>query len=95
MKKIYIFILGILVIVFFAAQFLYITQSGALASESLEAEELKARISRIYEQNQIIESEILSYSSLLTIASRAAEMGFEKPSEVISLNRQESIALKH
>ena len=74
---------------------LYLAQSSALASESLRAEDIKVEIARLDENNQIIETEILSHSSLLTISSRAAELGFVKPKEFISLSNQDSIALKN
>lgn len=94
MKKLYlsaiILILGII-----GVEGLYLTQANTLASESVRAEELKAEISELEERNQILESEVLSRSSLQLVSSRAAEMGFEKPNEFISLKDMSQLAAKN
>lgn len=94
MKKIYL-IIGLLLIVSFITETIYLTHSDALASESVKAEELRNKIATIDEKNQILNSEILSHASILVVSSRAAELGFEKPREFISLDKNESLALKH
>ncbi len=94
MKKVYLLALLLFVIVA-VGQIVYLAQSNLLASESVRAEEIKSVIEKIEEDNKILESEILSYSSLVVVASRAAEVGFEKPKEYITLKNTNSIALKH
>lgn len=94
MKKIYI--IAVLLFMFVAVgQIFYLAQSNMLASESMKAEEIKHVIEKVDEQNKILESEILGHSSLMIVASRAAEIGFEKPKEYITLKNNSSIALKH
>ncbi len=94
MKKIYL-IATTLLLLLAILEVVYLTQSDALASESMKAEELRAQIEKLEEENSIIHSEILSYSSMQIISSRAAELGYDKPSEIIVLKKQDSIALKH
>ncbi len=94
MKKIYL-IASILILVILGVEVLYLAQSNNLATESVRAEELMEKITALEEKNQILESEVLSYSSLQVVASRAADLGFEKPEEFIMLKDSDSIALKH
>ena len=94
MKKIYISAI-LLLILLSIVEVVYLTHSDALASESMSAEKLRNKIEKIDEENQILQSEILSYSSIIVVSSRAAELGFEKPQEFISLKNKDSIALKH
>lgn len=94
MKKIYIFA-SLMLLLIVVLEVIYLTHNSMLASESVRAEEIKAEIAKLDEQNKILKSEVLSRSSLGVVASRAAEMGFEKPKEFISLKKNNSIALKH
>lgn len=74
---------------------IYLAHADTLAAESMTAEKLRGEIAKIDERNQILKSEILSYTSLLVVSSRAAELGFDKPNEFIALKDRNSIALKH
>jgi|CryGeyDrversion2_2_1046609.scaffolds.fasta_scaffold66821_2 hypothetical protein len=94
MKKIYTIAILLLVLISIV-EIVYLTHSDTLASESMSAEKLRNKIAEIDEKNQILQFEILSYSSILIVSSRAAELGFEKPKEFISLKNLDSIALKH
>ncbi len=93
MKKIYIFALSLLAVII-TVEALYLAQSSAIDSESLRAGEIRVALLEVDEENQILESRILSYSSLLVISSRAAELGFVRPREFIALKDYNSIALK-
>ena len=94
MRKIVIFAAAILFILLLSIEAVYLASSSFLASESLKVEEIKNKIEKLDEENKLLESEKLSYSSLLVISSRAAEMGFVKPKEIISLSNNEAIALR-
>lgn len=94
MKKIYT-ITVLLLMLIAIVEVVYLAHSDALASESMNAEKLRNKIAEVDEQNQILQSEILSYSSILVVSSRAAELGFQKPVEFISLKNLDSLALKH
>lgn len=94
MKKIYI-VAAFLLISLGIVEIVYLSHVDALASESINAEKIRNEIADLDEKNQILQSEVLAYSSLLVISSRAAELGFEKPDKFISLKKQDSIALKH
>lgn len=94
MKKIYLLV-TLLLVLLALVEVVYLTHSDALASESMSAEKLRSKIAEIDEKNQILQSEILSRASILVVSSRAAELGFERPKEFISLKNLDSIALKH
>jgi len=94
MRKIYIISIMLLVALSIL-EVSYLTHADALASESMSAEKIRNEIAEIDEENQILKSEILSHSSILVVSSRAAELGFEKPKDFISLKDQNSVALTH
>lgn len=94
MKKIYIISI-LLLLVLSILEVSYLTYTDALASESVSAEKIRNEIAEIDEENQILKSEILSHSSILAVSSRAAELGFEKPKDFISLKDRNSVALTH
>lgn len=94
MKKIYTIAILLLALISIV-EVVYLAYSDTLASESMSAEKLRYKIAEIDEENQILQSEILSHSSILIVSSRAAELGFEKPKEFLYLKDLDSIALKH
>ena len=94
MKKLYV-IATLLLIALSVIEVSYLTHADALASESMNAQKLRKEIAKVEEKNQIIKSEILSLSSILIVSSKAAELGFAKPTEFISLKKLDSIALNH
>ena len=94
MKKVYI-IATFLLIALSVIEISYLTHADALASESMNAQKLRNEIAKVEEKNQILKSEILSHSSILIVSSRAAELGFSKPKDFISLKKLDSIALNH
>lgn len=94
MKRIYV-IAGLLLLLIGIIEVAYLTYADSLASESMSAEKLRGEIAEVDEKNQILKSEILSYTSILVVSSRAAELGFEKPKEFVSLKDRNSIARSH
>lgn len=94
MKKIYIIAFALLM-VSVLLEVIYLTNHSQLASESVKAEELRLEIAKLDEDNQVLKNEVLSRSSLVVVASKAAEMGFDRPDKFISIKDFDPIALNH
>ncbi|HVT00600.1 MAG TPA: hypothetical protein VHE53_00015 [Patescibacteria group bacterium] len=87
--NIFIVILVVLTILTGAVN-IYISSTNALGS--LEATDLKNKIDDMTQNNMQLEAKVLSYSSLNTIASRAAELGFEENKDIVSVYNPVTLA---
>jgi cell division protein FtsL len=67
--------------------------SNRLATESIEASQLKRDIALVEQENNVLQSEIFEHSSFESVASRAAEFGFQKAKESISISSPVTVAL--
>lgn len=85
-----IFILTIIAILLQVAN---VFLSNTIASGSVEAALLTTKIEKVEEKNAIIKTELLKYSSLTRLASRAAEMGFVDSKKFITVNSPLSVAV--
>ena len=68
--------------------------SNQEAGDSIEVSNMKKEISVLSEENRHLRKEVLGYSSLKNIASKAAELGFEDKKDFISLSESESFAAR-
>lgn len=89
-RKLYIPV-AILLIATIILELLNIHLSGLLASDSVAVKKLQTNIAKLDEENQILNSKVLSQTSFETVASKAAELGFVQSNSYISL-RQSSLS---
>ena len=89
-KKLYLPVI-LLVLITIGLEILNIHLSSKLASDSVEVKKLQLSIDKFNEENQILNSEVLSQTSFDTIASKAGELGFGQTRSYISL-RQEKLS---
>ena len=92
MKKIYTFIL---ILAAFAGilELFNLHLSGKIASDSVEVKKIQKNIAELEEKNEVLNSQVLSYASLETVASRAADLGFATAQNYIFLNSPVEVAL--
>ncbi|HVZ67320.1 MAG TPA: hypothetical protein VG917_03590 [Patescibacteria group bacterium] len=89
-------LLNIFIVILFVAAVasgavnIYISSTNALGS--LEATDLSSKIDDMTQSNMQLEAKVLSYSSLNTIASRAAELGFEENKDIVSVYNPVTLA---
>lgn len=91
-RKIEIFAL----VIFFAAcgmQAILAFYSNVVSSESLESMRLKANIKELKDDNLSLNTQILQYTSLEYVSSRAGELGFVSAKSYISLFSPVQIAV--
>ena len=62
---------------------IYLSNTKSL--ESIEATQLRAKVNEVSESNMELSVKLLSLSSYNDISSRAAELGYKKNSEIVSL----------
>lgn len=82
-------------IIFFAIVVLSIAQlviSNKLTTDSVELSKLEKETNLYREKNAVLEEELISEMSLTKIASSAAELGFVKINDVLSISSEIGIA---
>lgn len=87
-----VYITIFLVVLVLTLEGVVIFLSNQEAGDSIEVSNMKKEISVLSEENRHLRKEVLTYSSLKNIASKAAEMGFEEKKDFISLDQSESFA---
>lgn len=65
-----------------------------VSADSIEATKLQARINSYEEENTILKTEILKYTSYEEVASKAAILGFVEPKEYMSLYTPKQVAVQ-
>lgn len=83
-KKLYLVTI-LLFLLTVALELLSIHLGGMVASHSVAVRTLQSSIAKLEEQNQILNSKVLSVTSFDTIASKAAALGFVEDHKYISL----------
>lgn len=87
-------IITLLIITIFILEGVQVYFSNRIAGTSIEVATLRQKIEALNEKNTDIKTELLSYSSFNSIASRAAELGFsENKNSVITLTAPLPVAL--
>lgn len=82
MKK----IITLLIITIVVLQAFHVYVSNTVAGDSIEVAAIRSEIKQIEEENTILKTELLSYASFYSIASRAGELGFKDDRNFITLN---------
>ena len=67
--------------------------TNQISTESVTVNKLTAQIEKYEQSNFTIRSEVLEYTTLETVASRAAQLGFVENKNVISLYESASVAV--
>lgn len=75
----------ILTIAAIFTQSLTIFVSNTAAADSIDATKITSKIQEFEEENINLQSKILAYASYDRISSRAAELGYKKTSEFVSV----------
>jgi cell division protein FtsL len=83
------YILGILIFVFISFS-VFVTIQGVTTGNELSELETKAR--KLSEENKKLSKKLIEPSSLHNKASLAEDLGFEKPSEIVYLDGDVSVA---
>jgi len=83
----------ILVIFAVVTQVVTIFISNNASTDSIKATELSSAIEKLTEENINLESEVLTYASYQAVASRAAELGYQKTREFVSVYDPVKLAL--
>lgn len=91
MKLVY-FLLILFFLVVASLQGAKIFLENQVATESIEVTQLKQEIAQQKEKNHHLKTQLLSYTSLETIASKAAQLGFVDKSDTISLFEPQQLA---
>lgn len=68
--------------------------SNQVSTESVTVTKLNKEIEELDQQNFTIRGEVLDYTSLEQVASRAAELGFVENKKVISLFEGSHVAIR-
>lgn len=68
--------------------------SNTQALDSISATSIKSEIGKLSQENMTLSAKVLAFSSYGTIASRAAELGFEKNRDIVSVYDPIQVALK-
>lgn len=89
-KKLYIPVL-LLALITVGLELLNIHLASKLASDSVQVKKIQISIAKLNEENQIINSQVLSETSFDSLASKAAVLGFVENHSYISL-RQEKLS---
>ena len=66
--------------------------SNQVSSESVTVSRLSSELEEVERRNYALRSEVLEYTSLDRVASRAAELGFVENKKVISLYKPAAVA---
>ncbi len=66
--------------------------SNRVSTDSIQASQLKKEIAEYTQKNNILKSKVYELASYESVASRAAEFGFRKAGEVISLDTPVQVA---
>ncbi len=85
MKKLLTLSIIVLVITAVVTQSVSIFISNTSALQSIDVTKIKAEIAEVSESNMALSAQVLKYSSYATIASRAAELGFESNKSIVSV----------
>ncbi len=93
MKKFH-FISIILIIIACILEVTNIFLSNKISIESINAGKLAVQIKDFEQRNLLLKSELLQKTSYENIASKAAELGFEEPKQVLSLDRSPKVTIK-
>jgi hypothetical protein len=92
MKKIYPFI-GLLLIITIILEIINVHLANKLDSKSMYASQLQIEYSKLEQDNLILKSQVLKYTSFESIASRAAQLGFAEEKSFVSLYSPAEVAL--
>jgi len=85
MKKILRIFIILLAVTAVISQCASVFVTNTMALDSIEATKLSGEISKLSEKNMILEAQVLSYASYNSIASKAADLGFIKTSDIVSV----------
>lgn len=72
---------GLVAAVLFMGQLIF---SNKLATDGKKLAEIEAEVQRLEQNNNILKTEIAKESSFATISKKAYELGFKKPSKIIT-----------
>lgn len=87
-------IIVFLVIVLIVLQGINIFLENRISLESIKSSKLRKEIAIVQERNELLNSQVVQYSSFDMISSRAAELGFVEAKEAISLFAPVPLAIK-
>jgi cell division protein FtsB len=90
--KIIRYILILLILLTISLHGVNIYYSNNVSADSIEATKLQEAINNLEEENTILKTEILKYTSYEQVSSRAAELGFVEPKEYMSLYTPNKVA---
>lgn len=85
-------IIFILVLSVVGLELFNIFLSNRVTTDSIEASKLKKEIAEYTQKNNILKSKIYEHASYDSIASRAAEVGFQEARDTISLDTPVHVA---
>lgn len=91
MKKIYCVILVLLVSAI-SIQGINIYLANTLDSKSIYVQQLQKQVSMTEQENLILKSKVLEYTSFESVASRAAALGFAPEKEFVTLSSRPAVA---
>lgn len=86
-------LLVVLLVVFLMLSVVNIFITNKITLESLSATKTRNEIAKLQEQNAILSSEILGYTSFEVISSKAASLGFHEEKDFISLYAPLQVAI--
>lgn len=87
-----IVVISLLVLSVVGLELFNIFLSNRVSTDSIEASQLKKEIAEYTQKNNILKSKIYEKASYESIASRAAEVGFQEAGELISLDTPVQVA---
>lgn len=92
MKKYTLLILLFIIAVFLELYNIYLLNK--VTTDSIYAPKIQGKISSYEESNMVLKTEILKYSSINMIASRASDLGFVEPKQYISFYAPLTVAVR-
>ena len=93
MKKPVLFIaLNLLVII--ALSIVQVVAANSISTTGIELSKLQDETTTLQKQNEVLHEQVLSLSSLTSIASRAASMGFTESKDTLVIAQPLPLAIK-
>jgi cell division protein FtsL len=86
------FIIPVLTLVIISLSVIHVIVANRLSTTGIDLYEMQAELTKYKKQNIILHEQVLKLSSLDTIASRAAELGFVEPKQNIVIEGQVPLA---
>jgi cell division protein FtsL len=95
MKKYSKYIIIFLISSVFILELVNIYFTNKVSIDSLKAADLQEKIDNLGEENEMIKTDILKYTSIHVIYEKAKKLGFSEPKEQIIIEAPLGIAAKH